>query len=221
MQGCSPSISEHRFEYISPSFCAQKKSFISFRDSTLTHILKDSLGGNTKTTLIVACSPHIFNRDETISTLRFATRCRMIANTVFKNTVLSPQQMTKLIQNLKEEIVDLKQKLQDKVIQEMKTPDTDDNDETKTSEFASERMAMNLDPAVQKQMIDDLKNYKSENIKLQQEQDKSKQREEELLKQIADLQSDILDWKEVCYLIFCEGVLRWCHVFVACNCCDL
>ena len=146
----------------------------------------------------------------------------MIANTVFKNTVLSPQQMTQLIKNLKEEIVDLKQKLQDKVIQEMKTPDPDDNDESKTSEFASERMAMNLDPAVQKQMIDDLKNYKSENIKLQQEQEKSKQREEELLKQIADLQSDILDWKEVCYLVFVvkmpwRTAMRWCHVVVACK----
>merc|ERR1712087_318630 len=48
-----------------------KKSFISYRDSTLTHILKDSLGGNTKTTLLCTCSPRLFNRDETISTLRF------------------------------------------------------------------------------------------------------------------------------------------------------
>ena len=156
----------------------------------MTHILKDSLGGNTKTTLIVACSPHIFNRDETISTLRFATRCRMIANTVFKNTVLSPQQMTQLIKNLKEEIVDLKQKLQDKVIQQMKTPD----DDSKADDYAMERTSMNLD--VQKQMVHDLENYKRENLKLQQDQERSKQREEELLKQIAQLRSEIEDWKE-------------------------
>eukprot|EP01083_Nonionella_stella_P246309 855310_1 len=68
---------------------SEKKSFISYRDSVLTHILKGSLGGNTKTTLLCTTTPHIFNRDETISTLRFATRTKLISNVVYKNTVLS------------------------------------------------------------------------------------------------------------------------------------
>src|SRR5690606_25657886 len=48
--------------------------FVPYRESKLTHILKESLGGNTKTTLIVACSPSEFNIDETVSTLNFAKR---------------------------------------------------------------------------------------------------------------------------------------------------
>ena len=147
------------------------------------------MGGNTKTTLLCTASPHIFNREETISTLRFATRAKLISNVVYKNTVLSAQQMTKLIKNLRMEIVDLKQKLQDKVINALE-------DESKDNDFAMEKSAMNMDPAMQKQMIDDLKNYKDENIKLQQEQEKSKLKEEELQKIIAQLRSEIEDWKE-------------------------
>jgi len=170
---------------------SEKKSFISYRDSALTHVLKDSLGGNTKTTLLCTCSPHMFNRDETISTLRFATRTKLITNTVFKNTVLSPQQMAKLIKNLKTEIVDLRQKLQDKVISSI-----DAADDSKDADFAMEKSATQLDPAVQKQMIDDLKNYKDENLRLQQDQLLSKGREEDLQKLVAQLRSEIEDWKE-------------------------
>merc|ERR1712157_128337 len=168
---------------------SEKKSFISYRDSTLTHILKDSLGGNTKTTLLCTCSPHLFNRDETISTLRFATRTKLISNVVYKNTVLSAQQMTKLIKNLRTEIVELKQKLQDKVINALQ-------DESKENAFSMEKSSINMDPAMQKQMIDDLKNYKEENIKYQQEDEKSKLREAELQKLIAQLRSEIEDWTE-------------------------
>ena len=45
---------------------------IPYRDSKLTRILQESLGGNFKTTLITTCSPHSMYRDETISTLKFA-----------------------------------------------------------------------------------------------------------------------------------------------------
>ena len=57
-----------------------KPIHIPYRDSKLTRILQNSLGGNTKTMLLVACSPHDDNYDETISTLRFASRARMISN---------------------------------------------------------------------------------------------------------------------------------------------
>lgn len=48
--------------------------FEYFSDSRLTHLLKESLGGNCKTTLLIACSPHAFNAEETISTLKFGQR---------------------------------------------------------------------------------------------------------------------------------------------------
>ena len=49
-----------------------KKTIVSYRDSILTRILQDALGGNSKTTMICAISPARDNLDETISTLRYA-----------------------------------------------------------------------------------------------------------------------------------------------------
>ena len=49
----------------------KKASHIPYRESKLTRILTESLGGNSKTCLIVTCSPHPFNDAETLSTLRF------------------------------------------------------------------------------------------------------------------------------------------------------
>lgn len=51
-----------------------KSTHVPYRDSKLTRILQESLGGNSKTTLIINCSPSSYNDAETISTLRFGTR---------------------------------------------------------------------------------------------------------------------------------------------------
>ena len=53
---------------------------IPYRDSKLTRLLQDSLGGNTKTVMIAACSPADYNFDETLSTLRYASRAKAIKN---------------------------------------------------------------------------------------------------------------------------------------------
>lgn len=57
-----------------------KSSHIPYRDSKLTRLLQDSLGGNTKTVMIAAISPADYNYDETISTLRYASRAKSIKN---------------------------------------------------------------------------------------------------------------------------------------------
>lgn len=56
----------------------KKAAHIPYRDSKITRLLQDSLGGNTKTTLIAAVSPVIDNIEETISTLKFADRAKQI-----------------------------------------------------------------------------------------------------------------------------------------------
>lgn len=56
------------------SLTSGNNDYIPYKDSKLTRILKESLGGNYKTTLIVTCSPHIYNCEETISTLKFAQK---------------------------------------------------------------------------------------------------------------------------------------------------
>lgn len=59
----------------------KKGGHIPYRDSKLTRLLQDSLGGNTKTLMIASVSPAADNYDETVSTLRYAARARNIKNT--------------------------------------------------------------------------------------------------------------------------------------------
>ena len=56
---------------------------IPFRESVLTRLLSDSLGGNCKTTLIINASPSSYNVEETISTLRFGERAKKITTKVY------------------------------------------------------------------------------------------------------------------------------------------
>jgi hypothetical protein len=56
----------------------KQPNFINFRQSKLTHYLKDSLGGNSKTVMICTLNPHMNAIKETISTLKFAQRAKMI-----------------------------------------------------------------------------------------------------------------------------------------------
>ena len=56
----------------------KSKTYIPYRDSKITRLLQDSLGGNTKTTLIAAVSPLLDCSDETISTLKFADRAKQV-----------------------------------------------------------------------------------------------------------------------------------------------
>lgn len=65
----------------------KKNAFIVYRDSKLTRLLQDSLGGNTRTTLIAAVSPLVDHSEETISTLKFADRAKKILQKVSANQV--------------------------------------------------------------------------------------------------------------------------------------
>ena len=53
----------------------KKGDFIPYRDSVLTWLLRENLGGNSKTAMLAAISPADINYDETLSTLRYADRC--------------------------------------------------------------------------------------------------------------------------------------------------
>ena len=74
-----------------------KSSHVPYRDSKLTRILQESLGGNSRTTLIVNCSPIAFNADETLSTLRFGVRAKSIQNNARVNAELSPEELRVLL----------------------------------------------------------------------------------------------------------------------------
>ena len=72
-------------------------SHIPYRDSKLTRVLQESLGGNSQTTLIVTCSPNISNASESLSTLRFGQRAKLIKNKVVANTQKSAKELLILL----------------------------------------------------------------------------------------------------------------------------
>ncbi|KAM3915389.1 kinesin-like protein KIF14 [Leptodactylus fuscus] len=82
----------------------KKKVFIPYRESVLTWLLKESLGGNSKTAMIATVSPAISNVEETLSTLRYAKQARLIINVAKVNEDMN----AKLIRELKSEIEKLK-----------------------------------------------------------------------------------------------------------------
>ncbi|XP_027467896.2 kinesin-like protein KIF14 isoform X1 [Zalophus californianus] len=82
----------------------RKRVFIPYRESVLTWLLKESLGGNSKTAMIATISPAANNIEETLSTLRYASQARMIVNIAKVNEDMN----AKLIRELKAEIEKLK-----------------------------------------------------------------------------------------------------------------
>jgi kinesin family protein 5 len=74
-----------------------KQPHVPYRDSKLTRVLQDSLGGNSKTVLIVAVSPSSYNASETISTLRFGTRAKRIENKITINQTRSVEELEALL----------------------------------------------------------------------------------------------------------------------------
>jgi len=87
---------------------ADGKGHIPFRDSKLTRILQQSLGGNCKTALMVACSPHSNNEAETMSSLRFGMRAKTIKTVVKMNEQKSAEELNALVEHLRKELEDLR-----------------------------------------------------------------------------------------------------------------
>jgi hypothetical protein len=67
------------------SLVSKRKWHVAYRDSKLTFLLRDSLGGNAQTSMIAAVSPEVKNRFESLSTLEFVKRAKCIKNKVVKN----------------------------------------------------------------------------------------------------------------------------------------
>jgi hypothetical protein len=133
----------------------EKSSHIPYRDSKLTRILTDSLGGNSKTCLMVACSPSQYNIEETLSTLRFGSQVKTIKNIVHRNIEKSVDEYKRLLEEAhktiemlkkrgvvdnsyeyhKEEVKMLEEKLFEK---EQEIQDLSDNFQVKISEKENE-----------------------------------------------------------------------------------
>jgi len=84
-----------------------KSKHVPYRESKLTRILSESLGGNARTALVITCSPSVYNDMETISTLRFGTAARNIKNKPKINKELTVAEMKKLLDK-SEKIIQVK-----------------------------------------------------------------------------------------------------------------
>lgn len=81
---------------------------IPYRESKLTRILQDSLGGNFKTSLVVACSPCSCHEEESLSTIKFAQRAKHIKNKVKMNIKRSTEHLYRIIDQLKIDLEEAK-----------------------------------------------------------------------------------------------------------------
>uniref|UniRef100_A0A8C4X5E6 Kinesin family member 13Ba n=1 Tax=Erpetoichthys calabaricus TaxID=27687 RepID=A0A8C4X5E6_ERPCA len=98
----------------------RKNKFIPYRDSVLTWLLKDSLGGNSKTAMIATVSPAADSYDETLSTLRYADRAKHIVN----HAVVNEDPNARIIRQLREEVEKLREQLTE--AESLKAPELKD-----------------------------------------------------------------------------------------------
>uniref|UniRef100_W5M029 Kinesin-like protein n=1 Tax=Lepisosteus oculatus TaxID=7918 RepID=W5M029_LEPOC len=162
------------------------KTHVPYRDSKMTRILQDSLGGNCRTTIIICCSPSVFNEAETKSTLMFGQRAKTIKNTVSLNLELTAEEWKKKYEKEKEKNKSLKA-----VIQRLETELSRwrNGEAVPEDEQLSEREQKSLETCDNTPIIDNL----APSIALVSTEEKRKYEEEisKLYKQLDDKDDEI------------------------------
>ncbi|CAK60786.1 unnamed protein product (macronuclear) [Paramecium tetraurelia] len=161
-----------------------KTQHIPYRDSKLTRLLQDSLGGNTKTIMITAISPSDFNYDETLSSLRYASRAKMIKN----QPKVNEDPKDALLKEQAEEIKKLKELLSRQAagqpvsleaFQQFSRPDDNSNAEIFRLKEENDRLMREKQglsqPVNSEEKLKELHEFKEKNNLLQQEKDKFEQ----------------------------------------------
>lgn len=142
-----------------------KKVMVPYRDSTLTKLLANALGGNSKTVMIAALSPADINYEETLSTLRYADRAKQIKN----KAVVNESETDKLIRSLKEENERLRKQLEAGLVDVSKQGLTKDEIDAMKKQMEEEIRAQLEDNS---EMMNRNKNWEAGHAQLMREQSK-------------------------------------------------
>ena len=123
-EGCNINNSLMVLGQVIQKLSSGEKGHINFRDSNLTRILQNSIGGNAKTAIICTVTPAEMSVEQTISTLRFASQAKTIQNHATVNEVLDDQaqinRLKKDMAKLLKELEDQKKDANTEMVQEMK-----------------------------------------------------------------------------------------------------
>jgi kinesin family protein 3/17 len=204
--------------HVISSLVDQKSQYVPYRDSKLTRLLQDSLGGNTKTVMIANIGPADYNQDETLSTLRYASRAKHIQN----KPRINEDPKDAMLREFQDEINRLKQQLQmaggahfnadgtvapGGVVEVEKIVYEEDKKQMKKLEEKLEREKQiikqkaeeqrkkiieqkNLAEDERQQLLDDLK-------KKEEDQEKAKTKQQKLLKRLKNMEEKVLMGDEV------------------------
>lgn len=157
---------------------SKKQRFIPYRDSKLTRLLQDSLGGNTKTVMISNISPADYNYEETLSTLRYADRAKRIQN----KPVVNEDPKDALLRDYQRQVLELEKLLEQKTLEEGAPLPADG-----VSSEASGTLAAN---SAEMERMEKALNEKEEELS------KEQQRRGKLQRELRKMESQILHSKE-------------------------
>eukprot|EP00466_Bigelowiella_natans_P016562 jgi/Bigna1/87357/estExt_fgenesh1_pg.C_190148 len=172
---------------------SKKAKHIPYRDSKLTRLLQDSLGGNTKTVMIAAVSPADYNYDETLSTLRYANRAKAIKNKPVKNE--DPKDA--LLREYQEEIKRLKAMLTAQANGLPMPIPAPAESKSNQAEASTNQKKLKVESGGQVRVVEDQADIGKMKAELSKMQEESKRKTEELMtrlreekQRIAKLQQD-------------------------------
>lgn len=174
-----------------------KSAHIPYRNSKLTRLLQDSLGGNSKTVMCATISPADTNYMETISTLRYASRAKNIQNRMHINE----EPKDALLRHFQEEIERLRKQLEEGYEEEPQEEEEEVEDEEDEEEIEAEVLAETqnqmTERALEKQRLRELKQAKKEALEKrkkehQMEISKTKTEQEQLRNKLMSLEGKIL-----------------------------
>lgn len=187
----------------------RRNSHVPYRDSKLTRMLQESLGGNSKTSLIVTCSPSTYNEAETVGTLRFGQRAKMIKNVAKVNQERSVEELKAILDKREQVLLECRNRIGmlEDIYKKNQLPVPENSLRARRDSSSSVDARSNADSSVAADLLDQLQKKRSDlrdnaerTSELNRETDELQRQfrtTDEERKSLADKLSDIsADWEK-------------------------